>query len=353
MSGRSPDGAARRPYQCTDKKRFHLELKVERERHRAADVCYAVIKDTVVRLAPGQRARRAGAEIFRHPEIGAEREDLAHIHAIAIVIITHEEAPDGVERQGPRQVDGVPGVEIEVIPARRLGLGMDADIRVRADRELLRPAETKRKLGADEERMIREEIVETALEGEAVVIVLGAQTQVVQLRQNIGDARPEIGAAEIELAKAIVVEKLLLRSDRGKKRLRDPRRVGDAGRRRDEDVALLTSLRERYVRGVIKRHSGPDREGLVTFDPLENFLLAEVGIIRALDGVAFVHSVLHRVRIVMHERLVSQKLSAIDILARRLGGAGRNDYQERSARKQSRQETTAGQFENAGHYEYV
>src|SRR5438874_12267707 len=107
MSGRFSDGAARRPYQCTDTNRFHLELKMERERHCAADVCHVVIENTVVRLAPGERARRARAETFRHPHIGTESEDLAHIHAIAVVIIAHEDAPDSVERKAARKADGV------------------------------------------------------------------------------------------------------------------------------------------------------------------------------------------------------------------------------------------------------
>ena len=119
---------------------------MERERHCAADVCHFIIENTVVRLAPGERARRARAETFRHPHIGAKREDLAHIHAIAVVIIAHEDAPDGVERKAARQVDGVTHIEIEIIPARRGGLGVDANVCVRANRKLLRPPETKGKL---------------------------------------------------------------------------------------------------------------------------------------------------------------------------------------------------------------
>src|SRR5207237_4087580 len=134
------------------KRRFHLELKMERERHRTADVGYVVIKDTVVRLAPGERARRARAETFRHPHIGAKREDLAHIHAIAVVIIAHEDAPDGVERKAARQVDGVTRIEIEIIPARRGGLGVDADVSVRPKRKMMSPGEKKGTLDAGESR---------------------------------------------------------------------------------------------------------------------------------------------------------------------------------------------------------
>src|SRR5438045_246711 len=193
--------------------RLFIELEFEGQRKRAADVRHVVIENALVRLAPGERRGRARRNIFVEAIVRGQRKHLAHIGAIDRPIIAHKNPADRTHGKGASEAGSIADVEIEFVTLRRGWARAEAHIGVPAYRELLRAPDPERQLRAEEDRMVIKKIVEAVAEREPVVIVLGAQDQVVRFRQNRRQSRANIKAAEIERAEFIIVKFLALHAE--------------------------------------------------------------------------------------------------------------------------------------------
>src|SRR5437016_14118081 len=88
------------------------------------------------------------------------------------------------------------------------------NVRVRADRKLLRPAEPEWQLGVKYERVIREKFIpEPVVEGQPIEIVFAAENEIVELRQEIIQSCLQIQVTEIESGIIDVVKDLLSRPE--------------------------------------------------------------------------------------------------------------------------------------------
>ena len=106
-----------------------------------------------------------------------------------------------------------------------------------------------------------------------------------KLRQQITQARFDIQAAEIECAVIAVIKYLLSRTEMPVQRFCDPRIIKNTSHWRDDHVAKFTAPRQRDVRRVEDRTGERGRERLIPGDALQNFLLADVGVVRARGRV--------------------------------------------------------------------
>ena len=106
-----------------------------------------------------------------------------------------------------------------------------------------------------------------------------------KLRQNITQARFSIQAAEIEAVVLAVVKNLLSRTEMPVQRFCDPRIIKNTGHWREDHVAQFTAPGQRDIRRVEDRTGERGRERLIPSDALQNFLLADVGVVRARGRV--------------------------------------------------------------------
>ena len=149
------------------------------------------------------------------------------------------------------------------MPRRLIRIGGETETEVGSHRNLLSPADPKRKLGPESERMLRKELIKTVIGGEPIVIIVRTQQQVVQLWNEVTEPRARIEAPEIEVRKSIVIEILLPDADTREKRVGNPRREADADRRGKKNVVFLSPARECGVRGVRKRRRNCDGKRLI------------------------------------------------------------------------------------------
>jgi hypothetical protein len=181
--------------------------------------------------------------------------------------------------------------------ARRRRFRMEADIRIHAEGELLRPPDAEGQLGAKEDRMVREEIVEAVRKGEPIVAIFRPQHQVVHLRHDVEQAGSEIETPEIERAKFVVVKLLPLDRERAEKRAGKPWRISNAQSRREQDVAHFSRAGQGHVRRVIERGRDRDGERFVTLNLFQDLLFANVRIVRARHRPPVFHAVFLRIRV--------------------------------------------------------
>ncbi len=161
-------------------------------------------------------------------------------------------------------------------------IGAHADVCVHSDRKLLGAAEPEWQLGAKDQRVIREKFVsEPVTKGQAIKIVLAAENEIVELRQEIIQARFGIEASEIEAVVFAIVKNLLPGVQVGVERFRDPRLVINGGYWRDHNIADFTTACQRHVRRVKNRRCERKSERLILRNAFQNFLLADIFIVRA------------------------------------------------------------------------
>src|SRR5438128_11514931 len=106
-----------------------------------------------------------------------------------------------------------------------------------------------------------------------------------KLRQNITQDRYDIKAAEIEAVVVAVVKSLVSRTEMPVQRICNPRIIKNTGQWRDDHVAQFTAPGQRDIRREEDRTGERGRERLIPGDALQNFLLADVGIVRARGRV--------------------------------------------------------------------
>src|ERR1044071_1297609 len=119
--------------------------------------------------------------------------------------------------------------------------GRQADIRVRAQSERLRPAKTKWNLRIQDQGMVLKESSETVFLGQPIVIVLSAQKQIVPLRHEVSKAHFNIKAPEIKVVEPIVIKQLLPHIDQSVEGFRNPRLVKGSSSWRQNKIALLST----------------------------------------------------------------------------------------------------------------
>src|SRR5206468_1523427 len=102
--------------------------------------------------------------------------DLAQVGAPVLVVIARHDSANRVDRERARQLRRVTQIAFVIIAPRTLMVRGDADVRVRADRNLLRATKPKRELGIEDEGMIREKFVaQSVVESQTIEIVFGAE----------------------------------------------------------------------------------------------------------------------------------------------------------------------------------
>src|ERR1700737_4308314 len=94
-----------------------------------------------------------------------------------------------------------------------IGLARQTDVRIYTDSGTLRAPEAERQLSIKEQRMIFEESVERLFRGQAVIIVEGAQDQIMKFGKKIIQPSFDIESAEIETAVVIVEKELFPNSE--------------------------------------------------------------------------------------------------------------------------------------------
>src|SRR5436305_11008962 len=116
--------------------------------------------------------------------------------------------------------------------------------------------------------MINEYLVEIVSICEAIVIVIAAKAEVVELRQVIMQTGDDIEARKIKFCELVVEEELLYDSDLRIQRVGDPRLIHQSNPWSDQDIILLASADERGVGCPVKRRVNRNREWFILFHPL-------------------------------------------------------------------------------------
>src|SRR6266513_3812830 len=133
--------------------------------------------------------------------------------------------------------------------------------------------------------MIDEYLVEIVGIREAIVIIIPAKAQVVELRQVIMQTGDDIETGEIKFRELVVEEELLHDPDLCVERLRNARLIHQSDPGSDQDIILFAAANKRGIRGPVKRRINRNRERLILFRPLQDLLLADVSLIRTCDCV--------------------------------------------------------------------
>src|SRR5438874_492227 len=136
--------------------------------------------------------------------------------------------------------------------------------------------------------MIDQELLVMINIGEAVVVVIAAQSEVVKLGQVINQSSRGIEAGKIQFAEAVVEEELLHDPNLCKEGLGDARLIEQAHPRRDQHIVFFAAVNQGYVGGVEKRRVNRNREGLILLNLLQDLLLADVAFVRARHWVSLI-----------------------------------------------------------------
>src|SRR5580704_10861925 len=100
------------------------------------------------------------------------------------------------------------------------------------------------------------------------------------LRHDISKADYKIKASEVKAVELVVVKQLLSDIDQSVQRASNPRLVENGSCWRHDKIALLPAPGQRNIGCPVKRRAHRDGERLILLDPLENLLLAEIGVAR-------------------------------------------------------------------------
>src|SRR6187397_1735183 len=116
--------------------------------------------------------------------------------------------------------------------------------------------------------MIDEYLVETVGVRQAIVIIIPAKAQVVELRQVIMQTCDHIETGEIKLRELIVEEELLYHADLRVQRVGNARLIHQSNPWSDQDIILFAPADERGIGCPVNRRVNRNRERLVLFRPL-------------------------------------------------------------------------------------
>ena len=103
---------------------------------------------------------------------------------------------------------------------------------------------------------------------EAIVIIIPAKAQVVELRQVIMQTGDDIEAGEIKFRELVVEEELLHDSDLAVERFGNARLIHQSNPWSDQDIILFAPADERSIGCPVKRRVNRNRERFIFFHPL-------------------------------------------------------------------------------------
>src|SRR6266536_3339632 len=270
-------------------------LELHLEGHCAPEVGHLVIENALVRLACCKRTHSAHRKIFVHTIVCGKRENFADVVAASFVILPHYERAHGIDEKGAGENRRVAKIDriiaslgrdrIDVWRLSRF-LGRDANIQVGAQRERLSATKSKRNPRVYNEGVVLEESRKAVFLGEPIVIVLGAQKQIVPLRHEISEADFNIKASKIKVVESIVIKQLLPDIDQSVQRTGNSRLVKGCYCRRNHKVALLSAPRKGNIRGPVKGRASRNRERLILVGALEDLLFAKICVARRGGDIA-------------------------------------------------------------------